>query len=100
MNEEQKPQAWEEEFDKFVDKNYEEKFGLSSTFKLVWGCEECSGGDAESDIKDFIRTLRQKDKERLLAAVKGKAFRSPKPWQIDHKKAIEEVLFLITEIYD
>lgn len=57
-----------EDFDKFVSKNYKKKFGLSSSNRLNWGCEECGGQDAEEDIKEFISTsiqqlLAQRDEE-------------------------------------
>lgn len=102
MTQNNENQAWEEEFDKFVDKNYEEKFGLSSTNKLNWGCEECGGEDAESDIKNFIRTLRQKDKERLMEGLDKiePPVCSPEDITAYYSEAIDQIKNLLNQIYE
>lgn len=58
---------WEEEFEKLVTIKYVEKFGRGSTNRLNWGCEECGGEDAENDIKQFISSLLQAQREHERA---------------------------------
>lgn len=47
------------EFEEFVEIKHKNEYGMSSTYKLVWGCEECGGEDAEQDIKNFIQQAQQ-----------------------------------------
>lgn len=101
---------WEEEFEKFVETQYNEKFGMSSTNRLNWGCEECGGGsdvDAEDDVKRFISLLlqveKEKDKQRLLEGVE-KMYKLAAPGTSDlslgYDVALGDVKQLINKIYD
>lgn len=57
MNEEQKNQAWEEEL---------KESKIWSLFQPIMSGELVA---KHRDIEDFIRTLRQKDKERLMDGI-------------------------------
>jgi len=106
------PQAWEEEFDRKVDSdNYkkEEKWGhdLVTPNDSLFDPEGYPESNFEIDpekVKDFIRTLRQKDKERLMEGVcKMKHEIDPTinaKFQIGQISAYTEFIDLLNQIYE
>lgn len=63
--------TWEDEWEKFVKNGYKEKFGLSSSNRLNWGCEECGGENAEEDIKQFISTKLAEQRKEIIEKIEA-----------------------------
>ena len=95
MNENNENQAWEEEF----DSKFPAIHCLPNKFSSGYG-----GYDGGPYIKDFIRTLRQKDKERLMEGVcKMKHEIDPTinaKIQIGQISAYTEFIDLLNQIYE
>ena len=110
MTQNNENQAWEEEFDRKVDSdNYkkEEKWGhdLVTPNDSLFDPEGYPESNFEIDpekVKDFIRTLRQKDKERLMEGLDKiePPVCSPEDITAYYSEAIDQIKNLLNQIYE